>query len=137
MSYACFLAVFPPEAPKPASPPADAGLLGGLLGGGDLSAGLGGGDLTELLAAAGVSAGKTDEWTPARRAASTASTMLYVFAAMPLIMYFFFLSYYLFLDVLLAILSIPRKLDRLAAGHGATDAAGSEESEIEDAESVI
>jgi hypothetical protein len=63
--------------------------------------------------------------------------MLYVFAALPLIMYFFFLSYYLFLDVLLAILSIPRKLDRLAAGSHAAALAGPEESEVEDAESGI
>jgi hypothetical protein len=111
--------------------------LGGLLGGGDLSGGLGGGDLSELLEAAGVSAGETDELTPARNAASRAKTMLYVFAALPLIMYFFFLSYYLFLDVLLAILSIPRKLDRLAVGSHATDASGPEESDVEDTESRI
>jgi hypothetical protein len=60
--------------------------------------------------------------------------MLYVFAALPLIMYFFFLSYYLFLDVLLAILSIPRKLDTLAAGRGTADAVGSEESGVEEAD---
>jgi hypothetical protein len=66
---------------------------------------------------------------PAVQAGSKAKTTLLVFAALPICMYFFFLFYYLALDVLLAILSIPAKLDALAGNEGAAKPEASVESD--------
>ncbi|HIQ21325.1 MAG TPA: hypothetical protein EYH34_08850 [Planctomycetes bacterium] len=103
--YACFLAIAPPgEPPAGFAPQLSNGR--GLIGLGELQ---------------GPAAPDTIRMLPALEVASRARTVLFLMAALPVLMYFAFLFYYLALDVLQAVLSLPLKLDRLATSEGRTE----------------
>ena len=83
--------------------------LGG--GGGEVEATAGSQEQT----AESSDANATFQTLAARLMAQSATGVLIVFAALPFFSYVFFLFYYLLIDVIRAILSVPSKLDDLAA----------------------
>lgn len=94
--YACFLAFVPPEGPD------------------QLKTFMGPEKLRGLEAAMDpASVEKTLGVWPAQVTASQATQWIICFAALPFVTYFFFLLYYLLVDLIRAVLSIPGKLDAL------------------------